>query len=741
MRTNRQLRHFFTIGVISVGAAALALAAALVAMGALAFIVDALRAGSAGPTPHPLRAAGENAVGAFYLSQLVGVSFFNHTGELRCAALPGLFLIGLSVSAATALAVRLTPGSARRRMRLGLLIPVAFALIAGLAAVFVPLYVTVRGFGEQIAVHPSLVEAFVLPGAWALLFGSVGVFVGLYGRRSRREAARLLGDWAPPLSLAFRVLAVSLAVSAVVTIIGAFTLFGDEVRPLAFGHFTTALGTALIALPTLVATVFLAAFGVSVDWGMSALSQGHGSLSAFGGALPTTAAHPAGSVPGAVALLPLLGLATVLSLGWLCARRAGGDVRLGLVNALRAAMLLTLFVWLVGLLARFDAQVGGLLGFHFAPDAASLLWHVPLLAFLGCGLGATARVLVAGAESRRRLLSVLAEAAAVVRSGASGRWADPTRQGVVGRATAGLAFAAVPVMVLAMGPTGSASSTPPPPKIDYAPIAKAAEGELEEDSTGAVRVTVNPSTRALGSANVHIPLAAVDASTAEPPAEKARTVLAQYGDLFGLSSRPSELGRSQAKADGLGMTHVYFDQMADGVPVFGSRVSVHFAPGGKFVTSMNGSAVPDLSVADGEVQLTSQEALARANQALPTGDLVKGPALQVYAGIGPRVSGPAARLAWFVWLANEKRQTSNEYVIDAVDGKVLEVLPKVTSARNRLVYNTNHTSALPGTLARSEGGGATGNADVDNAYDYTGNVYNFYKEWFGRDSYTTVVRL
>src|SRR5262245_42307763 len=119
MRTRQQLRHFFITGLVCAGAAVLAVAVALVAMGTLVFLVAALRTGSVGPTPHPLRAAGEDAVGAFYLSQLVGVSFFNHTGELRFAALPGLFLIGLSVAAATALAVRFAPGSPQQRMRLG----------------------------------------------------------------------------------------------------------------------------------------------------------------------------------------------------------------------------------------------------------------------------------------------------------------------------------------------------------------------------------------------------------------------------------------------------------------------------------------------------------------------------------------------------------------------------------------------------------------------------------------------
>ena len=167
-----------------------------------------------------------------------------------------------------------------------------------------------------------------------------------------------------------------------------------------------------------------------------------------------------------------------------------------------------------------------------------------------------------------------------------------------------------------MGPIGNAGTTPTPPKVNLAPIARSAEAELEEDSTGAVRVAVNPATRVIGSANVHIPLAAADASPAEPPAAKARTVLDQYSEIFGLDSEPGELGHSEVATDNLGMTHVYFDQMADGVPVFGGRVGVHFTPGGSYVASMNASVVPDFSVGAEKLQLTSQEAIARAALAL-----------------------------------------------------------------------------------------------------------------------------
>ena len=748
MRANSQQFHrpwkrgddFAATFARCVGAAVLAIVLALTAMFALALVVDALRAGAAGATPEPLRVAAEGAGVAFYVSQLVGVSFFRHTGELRFAALPGLFLIGLSIVAATALAVRLTHGSPRRKWRLALLIPVPYSLIAGLGALFVPLHFTARGFGEAIAVHPSPVEAFLLPFAWALLFSVAGALVGLFGKQWRRGASRLLGAWAVPVGSSLRVLAASLALSTVVTIAGILALAGGEVRSLAFGSFGQFLETfaaALVALPTLVGTVLLGSFGVSIDWHLDALSHGEGSLSAFGGALPGTGSDPSQGLPGAFALLPILGLATVLAVGWLTAGRSGDDVKLSLGNALRAGVLLTLILWSIGLLARVDAQAGGLLGFHAAPDAASLLWLVPAWSILGCFLGSGARVLARGPESRRQFAEVLAAALHPAPLGSDGaHWLDPARQGLTRRAGAGLAFAAVPVMVVAMGP-GSGSGAPEPEKISYAPIAREAEQQLEADSVSpdAVAVTVNPTTRAIGTASVRIPVQAVGATPGEPPTVKARAVLDEYGDLFGLSPRPAELGRSLTATDELGMTHVEFEQMAAGVPVFGSRVSVHFSPNGRYVTFLNGSVAPDLALAETATRLDSEAATARAKDALASGELVQLPTMQVYAGSGPAISGPSARLAWFVWLIDPQRQISNEYVIDAVDGAVLKVFDKNTHARNRLTYNANGGTSLPGTLVRSEGQGATGNKDVDNAYTYSGDTYDLYSGWFGRDSF------
>jgi hypothetical protein len=56
------------------------------------------------------------------------------------------------------------------------------------------------------------------------------------------------------------------------------------------------------------------------------------------------------------------------------------------------------------------------------------------------------------------------------------------------------------------------------------------------------------------------------------------------------------------------------------------------------------------------------------------------------------------------------------------------------SIKDRQVHDTNCTSNIPGPLVRSEGDGPTGNADADDAYDYSGDTYDFYSNEHGRDS-------
>ena len=54
--------------------------------------------------------------------------------------------------------------------------------------------------------------------------------------------------------------------------------------------------------------------------------------------------------------------------------------------------------------------------------------------------------------------------------------------------------------------------------------------------------------------------------------------------------------------------------------------------------------------------------------------------------------------------------------------------------KRRTIYNAQEESALPGTLVRGEGGAKSKDVTINEAYDYSGVVYDFYSKVFERNS-------
>jgi Zn-dependent metalloprotease len=103
--------------------------------------------------------------------------------------------------------------------------------------------------------------------------------------------------------------------------------------------------------------------------------------------------------------------------------------------------------------------------------------------------------------------------------------------------------------------------------------------------------------------------------------------------------------------------------------------------------------------------------------------LVQAPKLYVYTGV-PFGSHPAT-LAWAVDVTSTTEPDRKLVFVDAVSGQVSDKLDRTAFAKNRTIYNANG-STTTGTFARGEGDPATGNTDVDNAYDWTGVTYDYY---------------
>lgn len=64
----------------------------------------------------------------------------------------------------------------------------------------------------------------------------------------------------------------------------------------------------------------------------------------------------------------------------------------------------------------------------------------------------------------------------------------------------------------------------------------------------------------------------------------------------------------------------------------------------------------------------------------------------------------------------------------------LMAAPSPSGRRHRLVYDARKKDGLPGKLVRSEGEPKVGDAAVNEAYDFSGDTFDFYLERFGRNS-------
>ena len=189
------------------------------------------------------------------------------------------------------------------------------------------------------------------------------------------------------------------------------------------------------------------------------------------------------------------------------------------------------------------------------------------------------------------------------------------------------------------------------------------------------------------------------------------------------------------KRDTVGLDHVRVQQTFRGIPVVAAELMLHFR--GTELVAANGKALPDLAVdttptVDAEQARQAVRKLARERLGAETLDLSE-PELQILdLGL---LGGPPRppQLGWFVVARTERLR---EYVwVDAHRGGIALHFNQNPEALNRAVYDAANGIVLPGTLVRSEGQADVGDADVDNAYRYAGDTYDYYLAQHGRDSY------
>ena len=212
----------------------------------------------------------------------------------------------------------------------------------------------------------------------------------------------------------------------------------------------------------------------------------------------------------------------------------------------------------------------------------------------------------------------------------------------------------------------------------------------------------------------------------------AGDLLRALGPALGASQR-DELRLVSAADDTLGQTHLRLRQHVDGLPVVGAELIVHLDTGTRRLISLEGRFLPsaDLRAEAGLDGVAAIEAL-RAAAGAPAG--VDGEPEQVFV-FGPDGRG---RLAWAAEVeyvdARGERQLDRVFV-DAQTGAELERHPLLHRALDREVWDAQNGTNEAGVVRVIDEGGSSADPVAQNAYDFSGVAWDYFRFRQGWDSY------
>jgi len=307
------------------------------------------------------------------------------------------------------------------------------------------------------------------------------------------------------------------------------------------------------------------------------------------------------------------------------------------------------------------------------------------------------------------------------------------------------AFVLLTVLSLLLALTGSALANPAPaattplalaapatfdaPVLDPAGVAR-----LRADANGNVSISFAPATGAARFVRLADGQSLAGVEAASSPSAKAAAFFALYGSIFGVRDASAELSLPKQETDEFGFTHLTYDQVYHGVPVFAGRLHVQLDTTGRLNT-VNGYFIPaiDVSPAAG---LSAARADAIAAAAVGKADATAhNQGLRIYrTGLAQGIAG-VSYLVYEVEVSNGADVREFVYV-NAHSGKVVDRISGIHESLSRRVYDGGYT---PGQLVWQEGDPypyAGPNAvDINNLIDGTGESYNFFWHAFSRDSY------
>lgn len=194
--------------------------------------------------------------------------------------------------------------------------------------------------------------------------------------------------------------------------------------------------------------------------------------------------------------------------------------------------------------------------------------------------------------------------------------------------------------------------------------------DLLERDAGSIEMLYGSDPGALAFVSGDMP---VPAGAPADPTGAARFFLARYGSIFGIVDAGKELAVVSAVDDERGNHHITFSQQQNGVEVYNAQIKAHLSPSGKTVTSIGSGFIPNLRLSVVTPQISADAAASFARDAMPQGEQRTDPRLVIYPfnGLG-RVR--TAALAWLVEVADDSIPARNLYVINALNGRIIDVV-------------------------------------------------------------------
>ncbi len=236
----------------------------------------------------------------------------------------------------------------------------------------------------------------------------------------------------------------------------------------------------------------------------------------------------------------------------------------------------------------------------------------------------------------------------------------------------------------------------------------------------------------------------VSTTVAADPESTARYFLDEHKTAFGIESVEFDFTAKSIKTQD-GRSHVRLGQLYDGIPVFAAEtlVQLNAEDGVEYVSNdiITDAELLDLGAISMVPSITGADAVQIAVDAMaeeyPGAELHAEPAVvmiyhpSIIGKIGPTC------LVWSTTVTGGPESLAVELVlVDAHSGEVALNYSLMSTAKYRLIHDANGEAWFgPDNLRRQEGDQPYGLVpDVDLAYDFLGDTYDFYKSHHGRDS-------